>query len=116
MKRHVPRYVVPVFQSLGYSEVHKYEKDDSDVNVGDVIVKNDAESDIFYKVSLEAMIGKGEFTPTENDIAFWYGGLLEHDLTIYNQFENRGQKLGRLHAWMHHSNLQTSAKPVMTKL
>ena len=50
--------------------MHKYEKDDSDVNVGDVIVKNDAEADIFYKVSLEAMIGKGEFTPTENDIAF----------------------------------------------
>ena len=69
-ERQVARYAVPVFQSLGYSEVHKYEKDDSDVNVGDVIVKNDAEADIFYKVSLEAMIGKGEFTPTENDIAF----------------------------------------------
>ena len=50
--------------------MHKYEKDDSDVSVGDVIVKNDAESDIFYKVSLEAMIGKGEFIPTDNDIAF----------------------------------------------
>ena len=50
--------------------MHKYENDDSDVNVDDVIVKNDAEAEIFYRVSLEAMIGKGEFTSTKNDIAF----------------------------------------------
>ena len=54
--------LTPILQSLGYSEVHKYENDDSDVNVDDVIVKNEAEEDIFYKISLEAMIGKGSFT------------------------------------------------------
>ena len=38
--------------------MHKYENDDSDVDVDDVIVKNEADEDMFYKISLEAMIGK----------------------------------------------------------